>query len=142
MPELEDRYTDLEKRVSDIDSRQKVLESQYHKDLENIYNILKKLEHKIVGGGLDDTTNIGVVAEMRDLNREVKENNVQTVLIKKSVDEIQKQLLPSQQLLIDVETLKSKIENIEKYKYMIIGGAALLGWVINKITPFFEKMIK
>lgn len=142
MPELEDRYTDLEKRVSDIDSRQKVLETQYHKDLENIYNILKKLEHKIVGGGLDDTTNIGVVAEMRDLNREVKENNVQTVLIKKSVDEIQKQLLPSQQLLIDVETLKSKIENIEKYKYMIIGGAALLGWVINKITPFFEKMIK
>lgn len=141
MADIEDRYTDLEKRVSDIDSRQKALDAQYRKDLEGIYNILKKLEHKIVGGGLDDSENLGVVAEMRDIKREMGENNIQTASIKKSVEDIQKQLLPSQQLSIDVAMLKATVEGLNKYRWISYGFIVLSSLILSNIkslTPLLR----
>lgn len=151
---LDDKYLHLENKVNDIDAKQKKLEDQYQTDLENIYIILKKLEVKIIGGGLEDDASIGIIAEMRDLNREMGEHTKQTETIKNTVEDIKKQLLPSQQLTIDVasiktklgtidiEKLNTKVENQEKYRYMIWGAILVVGWILNKAALFVEHLIK
>ena len=143
----DDRYINLEKKVIEIDSKQKILEERYHCDLEKVYEILKKLESKLVGGGLD-SNNLGLTVEMRDLKREMEEHTKQTVKIQATVDEIKLQLLPSQALIKDVAEIRTKLEThdaklavYDKYKWIVWGSLLTLGYLLNKISPFIEKLI-
>ena len=143
----DDKYINLEKKVNEIDSKQKILEERYQCDLENVYDILKKLEHRLVGGGLDSGP-VGLITEMRDLKREIGEYTKQTFKIQTTVDEIKSQLIPSQQVIKDIAEIKIKMEGFDrqrddynKYKYLTWGALLAAGWIITKVSPFIEKLL-
>ena len=139
--EHEDRFVNLEKKVDEIDSKQKNFEEQFHKELGDIHDILKKLEVRMIGSGLEDNGRVGLITEMRDLKREMTEHTKQMAEIKETVGKIKDQLLPSQQLITDVEKLKAKAEEYNKYKYIIWGCVLAAGWIINQISPYLQKLI-
>ena len=150
--EHEDRFVNLEKKVGEIDSKQKNFEEQFHKELGDIHDILKKLEVRMIGSGLEDNGRVGLITEMRDLKREMAEHTKQTAEIKETVGEIKEQLLPSQQLIKEVAETKSdlkdlkttygtKFDDLNKNKYVVWGCILALGWIINQIGPYLQKLI-
>lgn len=124
--------SDIEGKIAELEPRIARLEECYERDIVAIHEILRKMEKKITGGGLD-SDEIGLVAEVRDLKREMSDNKRQLQEIEKNVCDIKDGVNDTKQLTADVAALKLKIEKYEKYKWLILGGAMTIGWIIGNI---------
>ncbi len=137
MPHQED-FNVLEEKVLEIEPRIKKLEECYERDIQSIFELLRKIEIRVAGGGLDDIQEIGLITKVRDIKMEIANQKIQLDEIEKNVFEIKNNLPKNRLLMNDIEILKNEIKDIQKYKYMAWGGILACGWMIAHYTGFIE----
>ena len=135
---LENDYSKLEPKVVELELRLDKLENDYSKDIHSILRILKKIELRVSGGGLDDPEEIGLINEVRGIKRDIGNHKIQSEEIQKIVQEIKCSLPQIKQLIEDIDGLKKKIRALEKYRWMLWGGFITLGWLVMSYSGLGE----
>jgi predicted nucleic acid-binding Zn-ribbon protein len=80
----------------------------------------------------------GLMEERRDdINEDLKD-------VYKKIDDVEKRIMNEMselrnQMSRQHEEEKKKISDLDKWRWMVMGGAAVVGWIISKITfPFTD----
>lgn len=136
MPQQE-AFIKIEEKLSELEPRIQKLEDDYGRDIRAILELLKKIEIRVAGGGLE-TNEIGLITEVRDIKKEIIAHKSQLDDIEKNVNEIKDSLPKNKQLIDDIETLKKQMKEVVQYKYMVWGGFLTVGWMIMHYSGLFE----
>lgn len=136
MPQYES-FVKLEEKISELEPRIQKLEDDYDRDIKSILELLRKIEIKVAGGGLENNE-IGLITEVRDIKKEITAHKSQLNNIEKNVNEIKDSFPKNKQLINDIEIIKKQIREIMKYKYMIWGGFLTVGWMIMHYSGLLE----
>lgn len=138
----------LEDKIQDLEPRLRKLEENYVKDINRILDLLNKIEKRMIGA-LEDSGEVGLISEVRDIKKEMSSYKIQLNQIEVSVSEIKSNVTNVSSLVKDIADLKIRTDEhdkkfalYDKYKYIAAGILLAIGWLLNKISPFLEALIK
>lgn len=137
--------TKLEEKVAELEPRLNKLEVDYDRDIHTILDILRKIEVRVGGGGLDDPKELGLIAEVREIKQDIGNHKIQLGEIQKNVQEIKCSLFKIEQWTDDIDKLKTRVRNLEKYRWILWGSFITLGWLVmnySGLTEIAKKLLK
>lgn len=107
MVSLQEQRLDMqEKTTKEIESVLEMRRQEHNTDIKELYTRI-------------DTVN-------RELNGKIEESEVKILAELKSMKE---------EILRDDDNMSKRIFNIESWKWMVMGGLFVLGWIASKVLP-------
>lgn len=104
----------LTESINDHESRLSKLEEEYAGNIHAIFEILKGIEKRLLGGF--ENNSIGLIEESRNL--------------RKDLDDIGKRIT---QMEAGIESIRETIVGLSKYKYIVYGGIIVITWLFSNL---------
>lgn len=107
-------------------------------DVSEVRNDIKELHSRIT------TQTREIVEKMDDMQTRIEHKmNASAVAAKQQHEEIQKALQNDIQTLdTDVENITTRVDVLERWRWMIVGGAIMLGYIIGNLDLFAKILVK
>ena len=105
---------DQEQQIKKIEERLDTLESNHQNKIEEILDVLKKIYNRLMGDIEKDK--IGLIQEVKDLSKENNDIKIKIVQLE----------------LVQKENIE-KIDRLNKYKWIIYGGIAVLTFIVTQV---------
>lgn len=131
-----------------IEARVKKLETDYDREISKILEILSKVQQRLVGS-LDTTMSPGLISEVRDLQSELSKTRVRLTDFKHEFDALKAARDSDAQALKELSAMKEqlpklwkKVQVYDRYRWVILGGVLVLGYVASKLWEYLIALIK
>lgn len=107
-------------------------------DVSEVRNDIKELHSRIT------TQTREIVEKMDDMQTRIEHKmNASAVAAKQQHEEIQKALQNDIQTLdTDVKNITTRVDVLERWRWMIVGGAIMLGYIIGNLDLFAKILVK
>ncbi len=125
--------------LADHEQRLKKIEANYTNDINKILGILEQIQVRLVGSIDRDAP--GLLTEVKQLEKEYVEIKARLGSIDSSIEKVSNHFASIKQIIEDVSTLKVKVENLVKYRYVAYGIILAISWLLTNyksLAPFIH----
>ena len=128
--------------LAQFEARLSKLEVEHARETSRIVELLKKMEQRLVGSLDMDTP--GLITNVREIKREVDETAKHIAELRVEIAALKLAQVADSKAMQDLVEMKqqlpriwAKIRTYERYRYLIVGGLFVLGFLANKAWEIF-----
>lgn len=123
-------------QIIDIEPRIRKLEDS----VGSVIEILKKIEIRLVG--TVDNDSVGLFSDFRQSKIDILNAKTTIIQLELEIKNLRENILFTKDIIKDVSELKSSIKELTRYKWIILGAAAVIGFILNYIFKFWDLIKK
>jgi ABC-type phosphate transport system auxiliary subunit len=128
-----------------IEARLKKLETDYDREVNKMLQVLEKIQQRLVGS-LEDRSAPGLIAEVRELQNELEQVKRKLGELRAEFEQLKTSYLDAAVITRDLTEMKQqlpalwkKVRMYDRYRWIIIGGVLVIGYLFSKVWEFFMR---
>ncbi len=128
-----------------FEARLKKLENDYDREFSKMLQILEKIQVRLVGS-LDDRSSLGLIGEVRELQNELEQSKLKIAELRTEFEQLKVSRATDIQTMRELAEMKQqlpalwkKVRMYDRYRWIIIGGVLVLGYLFSKAWEYFMK---
>jgi hypothetical protein len=120
-----------------IEEKFQKFEADVNRELVKLTQVTDKIQQRLVGG--IDTSDPGLVNHVREMQLELDHLKLKTKELQVELEKLKISIYDLLDIKEQLPVLWKKIKIYDQYRWAILGGAAVIGYLINKLWVYLLK---